>query len=124
MHHKYLIVDDRTVATGSYNYSHNAETNSMENVVVYRASRYTDLVDAFVDNFEAIWETGRDQGRHDRWLDQVRSADDIELIVDEPVALKYEELNELRSTIRQRCPDVEDEPFSSNPEEHRTCEAE
>ena len=35
MHSKYMIVDNKTVYTGSYNWSNNAETSSLENVAIY-----------------------------------------------------------------------------------------
>ena len=57
MHHKYMIVDGKRLFTGSYNYSDNAEHNTMENVVIYDAAAFPALVAAFVANFEALWQT-------------------------------------------------------------------
>ena len=34
MHHKYMVIDDEIVATGSYNLSDNAEHNTFENVTI------------------------------------------------------------------------------------------
>ena len=65
MHHKYVIVDDARVLTGSYNFSSNAEVDSFENTVVFEAERYPELVDAFVDNFETLWVTGQAEGLYE-----------------------------------------------------------
>ncbi len=36
MHHKVIIIDNKTVITGSYNYSRNAEELNDENIVILR----------------------------------------------------------------------------------------
>jgi phosphatidylserine/phosphatidylglycerophosphate/cardiolipin synthase-like enzyme len=54
MHHKYAIFDDDIVAVGSYNYSYNSETNSMENVVVFNSAASSATVNKFVSNFDEI----------------------------------------------------------------------
>ncbi len=123
MHHKYLIIDRNTVATGSYNFSNNAEQNTMENVIVYRDYFYPEVVTGFVDNFEEIWETGRSEGVFEELMTEVETDDEIDLVF-EPAALYWDEITELRSAIRDRCPDVDSEPYRTEPENHRTCTAE
>ena len=123
MHHKYMIFDRHTVATGSYNFSNNAEQNTMENVIVYRSPFYPDVVEGFVDNFETIWETGRDEGRFEALIEEIDTSDEIDLIF-EPAALSWEEVTEVRQRIRDRCPEVNSEPFRTRPEDHRSCSAE
>lgn len=61
MHHKYMIIDEREVWTGSYNWSRNAELNSFENVVCYRGKGVQSLVSEFVENFERLWDLHRGQ---------------------------------------------------------------
>lgn len=55
MHHKFMVVDGKTVLTGSYNWTRSAETRNEENLVSiddpYLASR-------FMDEFERIWANG------------------------------------------------------------------
>jgi phosphatidylserine/phosphatidylglycerophosphate/cardiolipin synthase-like enzyme len=69
MHSKFSIIDNKTVLTGSYNWSENAETNTFENMVVindaaavqkyinqfdvisnYRASEYNGLIATLTQN--------------------------------------------------------------------------
>ncbi len=121
MHHKYIIIDEDTVATGSYNFSNNAEQNTMENVIVYGRKFYPDLVDAFVDNFETIWETGRDEGVYEALMTEIETSDEIDLVF-EPAALTWEEVTAVRQAIRDQCPDVDSEPYRTRPQEHRTCD--
>ena len=55
MHHKFMVVDGKTVLTGSYNWTRSAETRNEENLVSiddpYLASQ-------FMDEFERIWTNG------------------------------------------------------------------
>ena len=118
MHHKYLIIDEEILATGSYNLSNNSERNSMENVVVYHGWRYPELVDDYVANFEGIWETGRPHNQ----LEELADAEVIDLVFS-PLALSWEELTELRRIIRQRCPEVDSPAYRQRPEEHQNCVA-
>src|SRR5690606_19134360 len=59
MHHKYMLVDDDELWTGSYNLSANAEHNTFENMLVFRGPDHAELIAAFAANFEALWDTGR-----------------------------------------------------------------
>ena len=52
-HNKYIIVDDETVETGSFNYSASAEHKNAENVLVLWQS--PDLASRYVKNWEALW---------------------------------------------------------------------
>lgn len=121
MHHKYLIIDGHTVATGSYNYSNNAEQNSMENVVVYHSRDYPAVVESFVANFEAIWQTGRGgEGWFESIREEIEEGEVIDLVF-EPMALSWRELRDLREAIREVCPEVDSQEFRESPEEHRIC---
>lgn len=53
MHHKFAIVDGRTLITGSLNWTTQAIQNNRENVVVMEDAEY---VKPFLDEFERIWE--------------------------------------------------------------------
>ena len=80
MHHKYIIVDGETVASGSYNFSDNAEHNTIENVVIYSANRYPELVASFVNNFESIWTTG--EGLLEELITVVETDDTFPIVFD------------------------------------------
>lgn len=52
MHNKFTIIDMNTVATGSFNYSNNADTRNEENLVFIESSG---LAEVFKQNFDSIW---------------------------------------------------------------------
>ena len=121
MHHKYFIVDGRTVVSGSYNLSDNAEHNTIENVVIYEASGYAELVRAFEANFSQIWETGRAEGRFATLLTQVQTGTGPFPIVFDPMALTWDDVTTLKSAIRVACPDINTADFRDNAPAHRIC---
>lgn len=53
MHNKYTIIDSNFVATGSFNYSSNADTRNEENLVFIQGEH---IARAFEADFNAIWE--------------------------------------------------------------------
>jgi len=53
MHNKYMIVDQKILFTGSYNWSANAEDNSFENAVFIEGD---DVIQKFLSDFERLWE--------------------------------------------------------------------
>lgn len=52
MHHKFAIFDGKTLLTGSYNWSANAEVNSYENASFIRSP---ELVSAYQGHFDGLW---------------------------------------------------------------------
>lgn len=52
MHNKYVVIDSKTVITGSYNYTYLAEFLNDENVV--RIDGCGDIVQSYIDNFSNI----------------------------------------------------------------------
>ena len=52
MHNKFTILDMNVVATGSFNYSNNADTKNEENLVFIES---TGLAEKFKQNFDYIW---------------------------------------------------------------------
>ena len=122
MHHKYMIFDGRLVASGSYNLSDNAEHNTMENMVFYDASVLPDLTAAFEANFETLWIQGEAEGLYPGLLEEINLAEDGFSIVFEPMALGWEEVTVLKALIKEKCPQVNSEEFSSNPQSHTWCD--
>ncbi len=55
MHHKVIIFDEKTVVTGSYNFSNSAENVNDENVLVFYDPQISDL---FITEFERIFADG------------------------------------------------------------------
>jgi len=116
MHHKYIVVDDAHVASGSYNFSENAEHGTMENVVFYEDAG---LARAFAANFDAIWTTG--QSAWPSFLADVKDGAGDVPIVFAPMALTWSQVTELKTAIRAACPTVDDEEYRRNPGAHRVC---
>jgi phosphatidylserine/phosphatidylglycerophosphate/cardiolipin synthase-like enzyme len=56
LHHKVFIIDGKTVITGSYNFSANAENNNDENLVILHDRRIAAL---YLKNFKTVYESGK-----------------------------------------------------------------
>jgi len=121
MHHKYLIIDGEILAAGSYNLSDNAEHNTLENMVIYHRITFPALVDAFTDNFETLWVTGESEGYYDDLVDLILNSTAPFPIVFDPMALTWDEVTYLKGIIRDHCPDINSEPFRTDPAAHQTC---
>jgi len=52
MHHKFVILDQQTVLTGSYNWTHESEDENHENLLILRDPH---AVEAYTQEFEALW---------------------------------------------------------------------
>ena len=57
MHHKFTVVDDRVVATGSFNYTDAAKNRNDENLVVLADAN---LAAAYEDAFQELWSRAQD----------------------------------------------------------------
>ena len=53
MHHKVIIIDEKTVITGSYNFSRNAETNNSENLLIIKKNK--DIGEAYMEEFNRLY---------------------------------------------------------------------
>ncbi len=57
MHHKFMIIDDKFVITGSYNFTASAEEMNDENCVfIYEAP---DIIKKFNNEFERLWKIAK-----------------------------------------------------------------
>ena len=54
MHHKFMVVDDKFVATGSYNWTASAEKWNRENLLIINSAS---LARRYTQEFKKIWET-------------------------------------------------------------------
>jgi phosphatidylserine/phosphatidylglycerophosphate/cardiolipin synthase-like enzyme len=57
LHHKIIIVDNRIVITGSFNFSDSANTRNNENVLIIDNA---DIARLYLDEFQRIWNDGSD----------------------------------------------------------------
>ena len=53
MHHKFMVIDGRTVMTGSYNWTRSAETRNEETIIAVDDPQ---LAARFSEEFERIWK--------------------------------------------------------------------
>ena len=121
MHHKYIVLDERSVLTGSWNASPNAEWDTFENLAIFEHNMYPELVESFVDNFDQIFETEREQNTYEEMLDEVRYGTGDFPIVFSPMALDWQEVYTLKSAIAEACPEVYSDAYRENPGAHRWC---
>ena len=56
MHNKYLIIDDVTVETGSFNFTANAERRNAENVLVIKNNKT--LASKYREDWDKLWDEG------------------------------------------------------------------
>ena len=54
MHNKFMIIDDKTIESGSFNYTTSAEKRNAENVIVIRDNK--PLAAKFVKNWKKLWD--------------------------------------------------------------------
>jgi len=120
MHHKYMVIDGDELWSGSYNLSDNAEHNTMENVTVLRGSDFKNVIAAYEQTFDGMWVTGEREGLYNSLWDKV--ANDIQFpIVFEPMALRWDDVTNLKTHIRDNCADINSDSFRFNPEDHWFC---
>ncbi|MDH4089355.1 MAG: phospholipase D-like domain-containing protein [Cyclobacteriaceae bacterium] len=53
MHHKFMVVDDRALITGSYNWTQSAARYNHENILLTKEGR---LVDSYLKEFDQLWK--------------------------------------------------------------------
>jgi len=56
MHHKFIIVDNTILFTGSYNFTNDAENRNCENVII---TDLPEIVAAYREEFNRIWLIGK-----------------------------------------------------------------
>ena len=121
MHHKYIIIDNETLFSGSYNFSDNAEHNTIENIIIYKASKYPNLLKAFNTNFNKLWETERINGTYQNLLNKIQGATKWISVVFKPMSLTWDQVDKLKKAIRKKCPDVNSTKVRANPHKNKTC---
>jgi len=121
MHDKFLIVDHKVVASGSYNLSDNAEHGTMENSILYDASRFPVLVEGFVENFDSMWELARADETYEKLMAEIETGTGPIPIVYDAMSLTWAQVTALKEALRDHCSDLESDAFRTSPEKHYTC---
>jgi len=57
MHHKVIIIDERTVITGSFNFSKNASRNNDENIVIVKDE---DIASLYMGEWRRMWDSAQE----------------------------------------------------------------
>jgi len=118
MHHKYLIIDDHSVVTGSYNFSDNAEHATMENILIVSAEHAPGIVADFVANFTGMWDQNRDA--LPALQQRIQTSDTIPLVFP-AMALNWSELTALKRSLVANCKPIHSDEFRKYPEKHTVC---
>src|SRR5690606_25676947 len=61
MHSKYIIVDDREVLSGSFNWSYSAEYFHFENLVAIDGTRFPKVLESFTKDFAQLFALNRSE---------------------------------------------------------------
>lgn len=101
MHHKYLIIDDKLVLTGSYNWSKNAEFKTFENKAIID---HAPTVRRYVNNFAEIKSYG--QGELEALQQKWAQATEKITMVFPPMALTVPQIDGLRQLLSEKCKDL------------------
>ena len=59
MHHKLILIDGKTLITGSFNWSNTAETENFENILVLKRDEHPQVVQAYIERYEKLWNQNR-----------------------------------------------------------------
>lgn len=120
MHHKYMVIDAKTLYTGSYNLSDNAEHDTFENMVELSGRSNASVVKAFEANFEKIWNTGRDEDKLATLTARIADGGEIPIVFDS-MALTGSEISQLKTSIKKTCPAVDSTAYRQAAASHKTC---
>lgn len=101
MHHKYMIIDDSKLFTGSYNWSTNAEFNSFENLAIIE--EYS-VINDFQKNFQDILDLGNEN--FENLLEELKSAQGDLPLQFEPLTLPMKKVDQLYRVACSKCPSV------------------
>jgi phosphatidylserine/phosphatidylglycerophosphate/cardiolipin synthase-like enzyme len=121
MHNKYMIVDGDELFTGSYNWSMNAEHGTFENVLHLTGAANAGVIDKFEANFGQMWNLNTSNGTLTSLRSTISTAQTIPMLFT-PMALTWQQLNDLKTLIRANCTQADSTDFRTNPAAHKTCQ--
>ncbi|HZO12304.1 MAG TPA: phospholipase D-like domain-containing protein [Polyangiaceae bacterium] len=106
MHHKYMVIDGEVLYTGSLNFSDNAETNTFENMFLFKGSEHAAMIKAYQDNLANVREYGREDNLAalEDLKDQIANSDVVPLVFPVAMSIDLPTFNEVRDLIRTECP--------------------
>ncbi len=120
MHNKYMIIDGDELYSGSYNLSMNAEHGTFENVMHISGAANAGLIGKYEANFVQMWGYNASNGTLAALRSTIATAASIPLVFT-PMALTWQEFNDLRTLIRANCTQADSTDFRANPAAHKYC---
>ncbi len=120
MHNKYMVVDGKTLITGSYNLSDNAEHNTFENMMVLTGAPYAALIQKYEQSFAGLWATDEGGAKLTALKDKIANAATIPLVFD-AMALSWQQVTDLKALIVANCPKVNSAEYRNDPPAHTVC---
>ncbi len=102
MHSKYLITDNNTLITGSFNWSVSAEYNHFENIILVEGQENPEILESFNNDFDRMWSMNREKLEEftANLEDKVSKKEKINCGF-EPMALSFKEIDYLLNTGRR-----------------------
>ena len=106
MHHKYMILDEETLYTGSYNMSANAENNTFENMLMFRGAEHSELIQRYIDNHTMVKGYGNEDDMQPLTdlREEIESGDSVPLNWSTPISMSLDQFLDLKDLIREQCP--------------------
>jgi len=87
MHHKFLIIDDIKVITGSFNWTRQANKSNMENIMIVENQN---IAKQYISEFDRIWQliSSRGIGNYlkdgaDILIEDTKKKDDADIIIED-----------------------------------------
>lgn len=71
MHNKYILIDDRELLTGSFNWSNSSEWDNIENLVYLNTLSAAEAITQFENDFQRLWNLNR--RFFDEYLKQIQN---------------------------------------------------
>lgn len=102
-HMKSMVVDGRTIYTGSYNLSFNAEFNTFENVMIFDGQSFPELLDAFLEGFEILWTRGEEDGALEELMADVEGTRTSVPIRFSPISMTWAQVDAYRDAVYAAC---------------------
>ncbi|MBE8221643.1 MAG: DUF1669 domain-containing protein [Bdellovibrionales bacterium] len=100
MHHKYIIIDNKYVLTGSFNWSFSSEFQHIENLLFIDAHYYPNMINQFKKDFASLWINNRDKfdSLYNNLKENFKQSIKFKCAID-PISLSYSQIDKIRKLI-------------------------
>jgi cardiolipin hydrolase len=73
MHHKFAIIDESVIVTGSFNWTTQAVKNNQENILFYENK---ELASRYIEEYNKLWESFGKTLSKEEAIKNIESSDD------------------------------------------------